>query len=395
MLQRGAQAITAFLEAAESAFEEKRLRKITASLPAADLDATHLFVRPVQLSRARAWSFVRRFPTRDETENLATHEAISRLRADIDRIDWLHWHMHTTSGSFQLKLSRKGKHHLAFSAGQGPDDPDVSEAHDRSKQYLIPADAAFLQALGISSAGGHVHSEGRRKYNQINKFVEIIQGLTAHWQPGKTYTITDMGAGSGYLTFAVYHALRIGRRLDLEVTGVELRPHLVSAGNKLAEKLGFSGLRFVAGDILHHTPPGTDLLIALHACDTATDLAIAAGLQAHAEILVLAPCCHKQVRKSMKIPAGLLPALRHGILLERQAELLTDSIRALLMEYAGYTTQVFEFISAAHTAKNTMITARKTQPRPAALDESRRLQSLFGLEEHYLEALLRQNGFNI
>ncbi len=395
MLQQGAQAITAFLEAAENAFEEKRLRKITASLPAPQLDATRLFVRPVQLSRERAWSFIRRFPTRDETENLSTREAILRLRADIDRIDWLHWHMHTTSGSFQLKLSRKGRHHLVFSAEQGPAVPAVSEAHDRSKQYLVPADAAFLQALGISSAGGHVHSEGRRKYSQINKFVEIIQGLTAHWEPGKTYTITDMGAGSGYLTFAVYHTLHTGRGLDLEVTGVELRPHLVSAGNELAEKLGFTGLRFVAGDILHHTPQDTDLLIALHACDTATDLAIAAGLNARADILVLAPCCHRQVRKSMKIPAHLVPALRHGILLERQAELLTDSIRALLMEYAGYTTQVFEFISAEHTAKNTMITGRKTQPRPAALTEAGRLKALYGLDEHYLEVLLRQSGFNI
>lgn len=177
-----------------------------------------------------------------------------------------------------------------------------------------------------------------------------------------------------------------------QVTGIELRPALVEFCNKTAREAGFEGLHFVAEDIANYHPDRLDLLIALHACDTATDLALAKGIHGKASIIVVAPCCHKQVRAEMHPHNEMAPLLRHGILEERQAEILTDGIRALLLESQGYRTQVFEFISTEHTAKNVMITAvggpREARRENEALEKVRALKSGFGIGEHYLEKLL-------
>jgi hypothetical protein len=206
-----------------------------------------------------------------------------------------------------------------------------------------------------------------------------------------------MGSGKGYLTFALYDYLSSVMGLQPEITGIELRQNLVDFCNKNARLAGFSGLHFVATDINDFQPERLDMLIALHACDTATDLALAKGILAKVDTIVVAPCCHKQIRKAMDTQNELAPVLRYGILEERQAEILTDGIRALLLEANGYKTQVFEFISTEHTAKNVMITAVGTNDDPRlkqqglnALEKVAALKAGFGIEEHYLEHLLNQ-----
>jgi hypothetical protein len=167
-----------------------------------------------------------------------------------------------------------------------------------------------------------------------------------------------------------------------------LRTALTQASNDLAEKCHFSNLNFVATDILNFNAERLDMLIALHACDTATDIAIAKGIQTNAAMILVAPCCHKQIRKQMNAQNELRPVLKHGILEERQAELVTDGIRALLMEAHGYKTKVFEFIETEHTPKNVMIVGIRNRPNLEALKQVEAIKVAFGIEKHFLEQLL-------
>lgn len=260
----------------------------------------------------------------------------------------------------------------------------VCDLHDRQKSRLIPEDTPFLRSLGISSDGGKVYQASQGKYRQINKFVEILDGLCV----GKSIkTVADMGCGKGYLSFATYSHL-VTLQKDISLVGYELRPKLVTEINSIARLHKLSGLSFEVGDISQIDIPKTDMVIALHACDIATDLAIAKGIEVGAELIVVSPCCHKQIRNTMKGNPRTVSSLSHGIMKERMAEWLTDAIRALLLESKGYKTKIMEFVSLEHTSKNLLITAEKTKVRPGALLEVAALKEQYGIEEHYLERLI-------
>jgi len=260
----------------------------------------------------------------------------------------------------------------------------VCDLHDRQKSRLIPEDTPFLRSLGISSDRGKVYQASQGKYRQINKFVEILDGLCV----GKSIkTVADMGCGKGYLSFATYSHL-VTLQKDISLVGYELRPRLVTEINSIARLHKLSGLSFEVGDISQIDIPKTDMVIALHACDIATDLAIAKGIEVGAELIVVSPCCHKQIRKTMKGNPRTVSSLSHGIMKERMAEWLTDAIRALLLESKGYKTKIMEFVSLEHTSKNLLITAEKTKVRPGALLEVAALKEQYGIEEHYLERLI-------
>ena len=206
----------------------------------------------------------------------------------------------------------------------------------------------------------------------------------------KSLRIVDMGSGKGYLTFALYDYLVNILNLQAKVTGVEIRENLIEICNEIAQNSKFENLHFEQGFIQGYELPKTDILIALHACDTATDEAIAKGIKADAQLIVCAPCCHKQIRKQIKDDSLLEPILNFGILKERQAEIVTDTIRALILESNGYKTKVFEFISMDHTGKNVMIVGQKRREAVDAkiyLDKVEELKKQFGIEFHYLEKL--------
>ncbi len=259
-----------------------------------------------------------------------------------------------------------------------------NDTHDHQKNRLIKEDAPFLRSLGISSEKGKVYKPSQRKYRQINKFVEILDVLC---KEKSIKSIADMGCGKGYLSFATYSHLSTLQD-DVSLVGYELRPQLVSDINMIAQKHNLSGLSFEVGDISQIDIPKTDMVIALHACDIATDMAIAKGIEAEAKLIVVSPCCHKQIRKNMKGNDGLNSTLAHGIMKERMAEWLTDAIRVLLLESKGYKTRIMEFISSEHTSKNLLITAEKSSVRPEALAEVAALKKQYGIDEHYLEKLI-------
>jgi SAM-dependent methyltransferase len=231
------------------------------------------------------------------------------------------------------------------------------------------------------------------KLRQIERFVEVLGHLVADspLREAKELRAADLGAGKGYLTFATYEFFR-SRGVAARITGVEARKELVALTNQVARNVGFEGLEFTAGTISDFDPQGSlDLLVALHACDTATDDALALGIRSGAALIVTAPCCHRELRPQISTPPVLEPMLRHGILAEREAELVTDALRALLLEIHGYKASVFEFIAPDHTNKNLMIAAhRRTTPRdPAPLRaQLRELMDFHGLREQRLARLL-------
>jgi hypothetical protein len=239
-----------------------------------------------------------------------------------------------------------------------------------------------------------------RKWKQINRFVEILSAAVEEaglQGPGPgPIRVADFGSGKGYLTFAVHDWLA-RQGLAPRVTGIELRNDMVRLCTDIVEGEGLAGLRFDEGDVRSQPVQPLDIMIALHACDIATDYALHVGLQSGARVIMSSPCCHKELRPQMQLPAALQPMLRHGIHLGQEAEMVTDSLRALLLESAGYTTQVFEFIALEHTSKNKMILAVKAQGhaaealaarRPELLAQVAEIKRFYGLREQTLERLL-------
>lgn len=378
-----------FFDQLRAALEEGAFVKLTLSKPRArSAEWRNTYARLIELKGRSHFSFTHRYEARDETHNFAISEGLERLR------EWLGEHfliadLFTLGAHWNLQLNKKGHARLKRHAAQHEEAP--AAVHDQPKERPLPADRPrpYLAALGITGKDGQILKKGQRKFRQINKYMEIIGHLLEERPPAPEAHIVDMGSGKGYLTFALYDYLVNERGLAVRITGVELRAELVDQSNQLAREQGFERLGFVSGDIHDFQPAGgIDMLIALHACDTATDEALAKGIAAGADIIVVAPCCHKQVRKAMAPPAPHDAILRYGSLLERQAELLTDGIRALLLEARGYKTKVFEFIGTEHTPKNLMITATRSRERKEALAEVAALKATYGIAFHHLERLL-------
>jgi SAM-dependent methyltransferase len=338
------------------------------------------------------------------------------MLAPTSRPSFSHATLQTRAGDVQLRVSRKGRATLSRgerSVGDPPaqagvdargpvasDEEDVLAPHDRPRLRRLSLDEPFLAELGIADASHRLVPSMARKWRQIDKFLEVIDAaidaLPAR-APGSRgapapLRVVDFGCGKGYLTFAVHAHLR--RRLGVapEVVGVELRPELVALCNGVAARTGATGLRFVEGDLRSFVPDAVDVMIALHACDTATDHAIHLGVRAGADVLVCSPCCHKELRPQMSRPRLLSGLLRHGIHLGQEAEMLTDSLRALLLETCGYDARVFEFVSLEHTSKNKMILATRHADGAAQAERARAevidLKSFYGIREQCLETLL-------
>lgn len=376
-----------FLDHLRKSIADESFLKLTLSKPGgADISLRNVYARLVQIKTKQMLSFTLRYPTKDITKNYAIAEGIGIIGLWLGN-DFLNADLYTTQADILLQYNKKRKPRIAHKAPSNQ--ASVIRQHNKEKNRLIqPEGNIYLREMGITGADEQVIPTGQKKFRQINKYIEIIDALLAQSSLPSEAHIVDMGSGKGYLTFALYDYLHHDQHLNPSITGIELRENLVEFCNNLAKKAKFEHLNFLAQDINAYNVERIDMLIALHACDTATDLAIAKGIKAGAEIIVVAPCCHKQVRKQMQVTSEMQFVTKHGILEERQAELLTDGIRALLMEAHGYKTKVFEFISSEHTSKNVMITGIKSNPNMEAFAQVSAIKAQFGLDYHYLEKLL-------
>jgi SAM-dependent methyltransferase len=362
-----ATAIERFLNLLSESVAHKTLAKLTLGAHrGSQKSLENLFVRPVNLKAGERLQFVYRYTTRDVTKNFSSKEALRRIAAHLET-EFGSAHLFTTELTAQWKRSSR---RLNMGAAQHTAPPDT--AHDRPKRRLIAEDTGWLRALDAKPD----------KVRQIQKFVEILSHLIE--LPKPLVRLVDMGCGKGYLTFAAYDWLRQHGWPGAEVTGIEHRTDLVEQVNRIAREFSLTGLRFEAADIERYIPAeGIDVLIALHACDTATDDAIAKGVKAGAKVIVVAPCCHKELSPQLRAPPVLANALRHGILHEREAEFVTDALRAALLEWQGYETKVFEFISTEHTAKNLMIAAMKRRAR-GDVRAAKALAAFYGIQSQRL-----------
>ncbi len=387
-----------WLEFVQEAWTARELIRITLAGPrGADKSLRQITIRPVTIKEQILLSFVYRHETRDVTKNLIPEDAFP-LIGDLMGGTFAHGYLQTPKGVTHLDYPGYRPARIRY---EKPVDKAATSgqpgAHDRTKQRQIEATVPWLQALGITSANGTLFRGMEAKYRQIHRFVELLDHLLGDvkFTAAEPIHIVDMGCGKGYLTFATYEHFRRVHGGELRVFGIESRPELVEVTNRVAGQVGFPGLSFVAGTIAESPLEKTDVLIALHACDTATDDALAKGIAAGARLLMVAPCCHKQIRPQLVPPPVLAPGLRHGILLQREADFVTDALRAALLEWAGYDTQVMEFIAPEHTSKNLLITAVKRTARydrDAAAERVRALAAFYGIREQQLAAKL---GFDL
>ena len=363
-------------------------------------DVERLTVRAIELRGEPALSFLWRHRTKDITKNHAPEAGVAEI-ATLLGARFRNAHLHTAAEEVQFAVSRKGRETLRVTrveAGSGAE-ASAPAAHDKAKQRPLDMAHPVWSALGLTHL---VKGEPAlvpamaRKWKQINRFVEILSSAVEEAGLQGPVRVADFGSGKGYLTFAVHDWLQ-SHNLQPRVTGIELRDDMVKLCGAIIDDEGLTGLRFDQGDVRTQAVQPLDVMIALHACDIATDHALHVGLQSGAKVIMSSPCCHKELRPQMTLPAVLRPMLQHGIHLGQEAEMVTDSLRALLLESQGYRTQVFEFIALEHTSKNKMILAVKAQGlaaealvarRPELLAQIAEIKRFYGLREQRLEQLL-------
>lgn len=382
-----------FLAQLRASLREGIFIKLTLGKPRGpDATLRNVFARLVPIGGQPHLSLVWHHDRRDVTKNHAPDEAIG-LIGGLLGTDFYSAHLFTTIRTVQLEFNKKGEPRLTYgkAVAEAPD-----TAHDRAKARILTGQSQpWLHALGVTTSTGSVREGLADKHRQIHKFVEILSHLAADASlpAHRPIELADMGCGKGYLTFAAYDYFNLIESRAVHVRGIEAREELVQLCNRVARETGRDQLSFLNGTIASSSFPVLDVLIALHACDTATDDAIAKGMQAGAALIVVAPCCQQELRPQLQAPPVLAPALRHGIFQERHAEFATDALRALLLEWAGYDTKVFEFIATEHTAKNLMIAATKrsgTARTEEAAAKVRALTAFYGIKS---QALARHLGF--
>lgn len=376
-----------FFKALQSSIERKDFVKITLSKPfSKGSELVNIYVRMIVLKEQPHLSFTYRYKTNDQVKNYLLTD-VEAVLEELFLNSFRNGILFTLKENTQIFINKKRKVTTKNSAPTMTEKPE--DSHDESKEKRVEV-AKYLQHLGIMDSDGRVIHKMADKYRQINKYLEIIEDLISSTNLPKTVHIVDMGSGKGYLTFALYDYLKNTKKLDVVVTGIELRPKLVEYCNNVAKKCNFEGLNFQCISIQEYDEKRIDILIALHACDTATDDAIFKGLSAKAEVIVTAPCCHKQIRQQLKGQEQASPILKYGIFKERQYEMVTDTIRALILEKENYKTKIFEFVSNEHTRKNVMLVGTKSSKKvDTDLIESKieELKLSFGISEHYLEGL--------
>lgn len=355
-----------------------------------------VLVRQLKVKGQQRLSFVYSYKTRDVTKNAMVDDGIEAIRGLLGD-PFKSAHLFLLTEDVQLEFSRRGR--CIWSSTKASCAAVPSEEHDREKKRFVDPRKPFLVALGVTNEKHRVLPSMSRKWKQINKYLEVFRGafMSSQLSNASDVHVVDFGSGKGYLTFAVHDYLRDALDVEAHVTGIELREDLVRFCNEAAGRLELDGLSFRQGDIGSHTPERIDVMVALHACDTATDLAIHKGIRSGAEIIMCAPCCHKQIRPQIRSPLVIQPMLRFGIHLGQEAEMVTDTLRALLLEAHGYGTRIFEFVSLEHTSKNKMILAvrhSEAVEREDILVEIERLKDFYGIQEHCLETLLNADGLD-
>lgn len=312
--------------------------------------------------------------TRYSADNKALHENLSVKQApaalsELFQNTFSQCNLFTTCGDCELKRSKKGAIHSAGRIRGLEGAQSAVQAHNREKRYLLPENTPvpFLIALGVTDQNGRVYDKKRAKFAQINRFLEMVRDAADSLPAEGALRIVDLCCGKSYLTFAVHYYFTAIKRREVHITGVDLKPDVIAYCEGVAREYALEGLSFVQGDILRYEPAdGADLVISLHACNTATDVVLAAAVRWGARVILSSPCCHHELAEQMGDTCGgaaLAPIAGYPVLRQRLCELATDGIRARLLEAMGYQVQILEFIALSDSPKNLLLRAVK-RPRP-------------------------------
>lgn len=330
------------------------------------------------------------FQKKETHENLSEPEAAARLR-ELLQTEFEHGHLFTAKCDYVLRGRADGSFKVKRHA---PTKQPSVRLHDREKHYLIPEGTTcpFLVEIGVMTADGAVRAAKRKKFRQINRYLEIVNDIVEHLPRDRRLRVIDFGCGKSYLTFALHHLLTVIHDFDVEITGLDREPSVIATCQRVAEKLHCRGLRFETGNIDRFADEEkVDLSVSLHACDTATDDAIAQSVRWNADVILAVPCCQHEFASSIQ-NQELRALTEHGILKERFAAVATDAFRATALGICDYATSVVEFIDMEHTAKNVLLRAVK-QPanevrRTGLIAEYRALKQLLSIERPHLERVL-------
>jgi SAM-dependent methyltransferase len=398
-MQISSKPIEAFSANFEKSLDQKTFFKISmGNYKGKEENLKQLYVKRAIIKRKEMLAFNFRYQTRDVFKNYNIEEGVVLIEKYLNE-GFRMATLFTIDEEFVLETNKEGTFRLR--SKRMTEKREVNLAHDKEKKRLIlTQDNIYLHQLGLTDGKGIVFKNAQDKYKQINQYIELLGPLIKEFPAGTIKNVVDMGSGKGYLTFALYDYL-LNHLQKANVVGVEFRKDMVDLCNNIAVKAGFDQLSFVEGTIDSYAQQDINLLVALHACDTATDDAIFKGIQANAELIVVAPCCHKQIRREIekyKVKNEFSFLTRYGIFLERQAEMVTDGLRALILEYYGYRTKVFEFISDAHTPKNVLVVGVKrieslkqkkaeSERKKEILQKIIETKAYFGIGYHHLERL--------
>lgn len=322
--------------------------------------------------------------------NMERNEALEHI-IELLCLEYKQMEFATSERQYHVLVSKKGK--ATIKSRPQNQMKKIDLAHNRKKQYILPESEAipFLIELGVQTPEGKIVDKKYKKYRQINRFLEFIKDVLPELPKDREITILDFGCGKSYLTFAMYYYLKIQNGYSVRMIGLDLKTDVIRHCNELAERFGYDRLTFLEGDISSYEGvEQVDMVVTLHACDTATDYALDKAVKWGAKVILSVPCCQHEVNG--QIASDLLqPVLKYGIMKERISALLTDAIRANLLEQCGYAVQILEFIDMEHTPKNLLIRAIKTGKKHGSTESYRAMCEAMNLCTT-LESLLKQKG---
>jgi len=348
------------------------LLDITISNPEKTEHLSKIKIRPMELKGKVQYQIEEFTKTQAFHKNVALTE-LQELFPSYFENRFRQAQLHLQGEDVQILVSKKGAVSILRKKIKGESLPKLPLSHNRTKNYILNdgTPVPFLVELGVMTKEGTVTKAKYDKFRQINRFLEFVQDILPALPKDRTITILDFGCGKSYLTFAIYHFLKVLHSRDVRIIGLDLKKDVIANCNRLAEKLGYKELTFLHGDIADYEGMNqVDMVVTLHACDTATDFALAKAIGWDASVILSVPCCQHELNKQLK-NEELSPLLKYGLIKERTAALFTDAIRGNLLEAAGYQTQILEFIDMEHTPKNILLRAvRKQKPGEEKLQKN-------------------------
>jgi len=388
--------VSEIVEVVGSAMLESACHRVVLSRRRGDRPelAERVVVRPVTLADGPRYQFTSESARQQAHENLEPAAAVVRIGEWFPDL-YRDLHLFGSHEDVSARVGRGGR--LKVQRGPATTRPPDSTSHDRTKRHLLPdgQPCEFLEAIGVMTPEGRVKASRQGKFRQVNRFLELVDDCVECLPGEGVLRVVDFGCGKSYLTFAVHHLLKKLRSREVRIVGVEREAEVVADCRGVAERMGLDEIEFHQSEISDFSHDGpVDLAVSLHACDTATDDALARAVGWQAGVILAVPCCQHEFADGLAID-DLAAVHRHGILHERLAELVTDALRAEALEVCGYRTRVVEFIDMEHTAKNVLL--RAVRREPGAADQRRRveraeayrgLRGMLGVETTRLEQQL-------